>query len=337
MKSVSAIAHSNIALIKYWGKADTEKNLPATGSLSLTLDAFYTQTQLREAEADRFLLDGKEQSGERLERVKNFLDKARKLSGKNIYCDVLSKNHVPTEAGFASSASGFAALAQAVNSFFELGLAPRELSALARQGSGSAARSIFPGLVKMSQEGFAEPVSPRPPSRGPGYGKGTGSRVKPGMTTDGLDLRLLVVQCSAVKKPMSSREAMNLTTKTSPYYSAWLSSHQADLDDALEAIKQADFSKLGELTEYSALKMHASLMAAKPGFWYFEPTTIAVMNEVRDLRRTGLEGYLTLDAGPQVKVLCLNKDAAWWQKKLQEIPGVLNVTLAGPGPGAYDL
>ncbi len=314
MNSVSAIAHSNIALIKYWGKANSDRNLPATGSLSLTLDIFYTQTQLRASEQDRFLLNGSEQSGERFDRVSAFLKHVRQISGKNIFCDVMSKNHVPTHAGLASSASGFAALAQACNQFFELGLQPKALSELARLGSGSATRSIFPGFARMHLEGYAEPIEP------PNF-----------------DMKLLVVNCSPNEKSIDSRTAMKHTSETSPYYSRWVMNHADDLRAALDAIEAGDFSKLGELTEYSTLKMHASLMAARPGYWYFEPASIAVMNAVRALHKRGLEGYFTLDAGPHVKVLCLAEQAVSWKQELEQVPGVLGVSIAGPGPGAYCL
>ncbi|MES2504426.1 MAG: diphosphomevalonate decarboxylase [Myxococcota bacterium] len=312
MNPVSAIAHTNIALIKYWGKAQQQNNLPATGSLSLTLDAFYTKTTLSLAESDSLILDGQAESGERFYRVAQFLGHLRLLSGKSFKCAVASENHVPTSAGLASSASGFAALALAGAKFFGLDLDGKALSELARIGSGSAARSIFPGLARMHTAGYAEPVLDAP-----------------------LDLCLVVVSCSRKQKAIDSREAMNLTAQTSPYYPAWVSTHQADLDGALAAIQAGDFDALGRLVEHSTLKMHASLMAAQPGLWYFEPLSLTVMAAVHSLRQQGLPAYFTLDAGPHVKVLCEQKNAEALQRELSNIVGVSGVTLAGPGPGAY--
>jgi diphosphomevalonate decarboxylase len=309
MQSVSAIAHTNIALIKYWGKAPGSGNLPATGSLSLTLDCFFTKTTLKKSNQDCFILNGIEQTGERLSRIKAFLDLVRI---KRVGCEVISENRVPTQSGLASSASGFAALACAANQFFELGLDARGLSELARQGSGSAARSIFPGLSLMHLEGYSE-----------------------GLLSPELDLNLLVVHCSNAEKQINSRTAMNQTGQTSPYYAAWVSSHAADLQEASRAIARGDFQKLGELTEYSTLKMHASMMASQPGIWYFEPVSIAVMNAVRDLRQQGIQAYFTLDAGPHVKVLCLSRDVAFLTVELQRIPGIQKIQHAKPGPGAY--
>ncbi|MEI6805403.1 MAG: diphosphomevalonate decarboxylase [Myxococcaceae bacterium] len=309
MQFVSAIAHTNIALIKYWGKAPGSTNLPATGSLSLTLDCFFTKTTLKNSHQDRFILNGIEQSGERLERIQAFLNLMRV---KHVACEIISENHVPTQSGLASSASGFAALACAANKFFELGLDSRGLSELARQGSGSAARSIFPGLVLMHLEGYAESLeSPE------------------------LDLNLLVVHCSNTEKQIDSRTAMNKTAETSPYYSAWVGSHAADLLEASKAILNSDFQKLGELTEYSTLKMHASMMASRPGIWYFESMSMAVMNAVRDLRRQGIEAYFTLDAGPHVKILCQSQNIGILTRELQKISGIQKIQHAKPGPGAY--
>src|SRR5699024_1104218 len=111
----TARAHTNIALIKYWGKRNESLILPTNNSLSLTLDGFFTTTTVdfhEDYSKDRFLLDGKEETGEAYNRVVSFLDLIRRQAGKNIHAKVESINDVPTAAGFASSASGFAALAR---------------------------------------------------------------------------------------------------------------------------------------------------------------------------------------------------------------------------------
>ena len=307
MKSISAVAHTNIALIKYWGKRSSLENLPAVVSLSLTLDCFFTKTTISESDQTQFILNGVEQSGDRLKRVQDFLG----LIAPGKHCEVSSENHVPTQSGLASSASGVAALAVAANAFFKLDLDKRGLSELARRGSGSAARSIFPGLTLMDLEGYAEAVESE------------------------LDLNLLVVQCASTEKKIDSRTAMNLTAQSSAYYPTWVESHAADLQDALKAVHQNNFQKLGELTEYSTLKMHASMLAARPAIWYFEPLSFAVMNTVRDLRRQGLQAYFTLDAGPHVKILCQSTDVAILKQELEKIIGISKIQHAKPGPGAY--
>ena len=140
-----AKARSNIALVKYWGKRETSLNLPAVGSLSITLDGLSTETQVTFDEAfdaDTLVLDG-ESRAEQLVRVSRCLDIFRRLAGVDLRAQVDSSNNFPTAAGLASSASGFAALVAAADSALGLGLSSRELSILARRGSGSAARSVF--------------------------------------------------------------------------------------------------------------------------------------------------------------------------------------------------
>ncbi|MBH1988441.1 MAG: diphosphomevalonate decarboxylase [Myxococcaceae bacterium] len=311
MLPVTARAHANIALIKYWGKVPGPGNLPAVGSLSLTLDCFYSQTTIQASEADRFILNSEVQSGASSRRVFEFLDPIRK-PGERL--EVVSKNCVPTASGLASSASGFAALSVAANAFFKLGLSPRGLSELARTGSGSAARSIFPGLARMHPEGYAEPV------QAPSF-----------------DLNLLVVHCSDSKKHRDSRTAMNHTAETSPYYAAWVLTHPEDLTAALRALKENQFEALGQAMEYSTLKMHASMMAAKPGIWYFEPLSLSVLNCLRELKAEGVKAYFTMDAGPHVKILCQDQDVPVLLKRLNQIPGVIEILQARPGPGAMIL
>lgn len=308
METTSAVAHTNIALIKYWGKACFDKNIPETGSLSLTLDAFYTKTTISRSSRDRFVLNGVEQHSDRLSRVVSFLALVRP---KKMFCEVISENFVPTESGLASSASGFAALACAANKFFKLEYSSRSLSKFACYGSGSAARSIFPGFVLMNSNGYARKINNK------------------------LDLNVVITECSTDKKKKDSRSAMNLTSSTSPYHSAWISSHSLDLKLAKNAVYCNDFNQLGLLTEHSTLKMHANLMASKPGFWYFEPLSLKIMSYVRELREQGLLGYFTLDAGPHVKIICESKNAKIWETELKKIPGVARITISKPGPGAY--
>lgn len=322
MKSTRAYAHTNIAIIKYWGKIPGEQNLPSTGSLSLTLDRFGTETEATFADqpADSFVLNGVLQTGESLERAQHFLDVVRALAKRSERCHIQSTNHVPTKSGLASSASGFAALALATAHQFELELNPMDLSRLARLGSGSAARSIFGDFVLM------HPVSPIDQS---------GGYAEQLHTHSTLDVKMIVVQCSKMQKAISSRTGMLHTQATSLYYPSWVSSHYTDLESAIEAIRRGDFKTLGELTEYSTLKMHATLLAAKPGYWYFDPLSLTVMSRVRTLRDQGASCYFTLDAGPHVKVLCPAHEAEALAKDLAQIPDVIAVDIASPGPGAY--
>ena len=316
-----ARAHSNIALIKYWGKRDAALNLPAVGSISLTLDNLYTDTRVRFDPAlaeDSLSLDGAAPTADK--RTTAFLDRVRAQAGIATRAAVVSRNNFPTAAGLASSASGFAALALAATRAAGVELDARQLSILARQGSGSAARSVFGGLVQMHRgerddgsDAFAEPLAPT-----------------------GLELALVVAITTATGKAVDSTAGMTANAQA-PYYPAWVASAPADLAAMRAALAGDDLHRVGELVEHSCLKMHALMLSARPALLYWNPATVALMHAVRRLRADGLDAWFTIDAGPQVKVLCRAADAAAVADALQAVPGVHALRLCYPGPGAHAL
>ncbi|MEA0971991.1 diphosphomevalonate decarboxylase [Lacticaseibacillus paracasei] len=281
-----ARAHTNIALIKYWGKANRKLMLPATSSISLTLNDFYTDTAVTfdpSLNNDRFMLNGEEQNPV---AVSLFLDRVRHLGKISTYAQVTSLNHVPTAAGLASSASAFAALATAASRAAGLSLSPTELSRLARRGSGSATRSIFGGAVIWHRghddaSSFAEPLAIQP----------------------SLPLRMLVVTVSAEKKAVSSRKGMANTVATSPYYDAWVASNESLIEPMITALAEDDLALIGKLTELSSMRMHAAIMAEEPPFTYFLPETLRAWQLVQEQRALGIPAFATMDAGPNVKIL----------------------------------
>ena len=323
----TAYAHTNIALVKYWGKRDDGGrglNLPAVGSLSLTLDRFGTETTVELSATDHddhLTLDGVPRTGPELERMSAFLDVVRDLSPTNakreLYATVTSRNDVPTAAGLASSASAVCALALAATRAFGLVLDECNLSILARQGSGSAARSVYGGFVVMhrgqaehGEDCFAEPVRST------------------------LDVRLVVVRCGSGPKEVGSTSGMGHAQRTSPYFPAWVATHEQDLADARAALATADLQRLGEVMEHSTFKMHATTFSSRPPFFYVTSTTMAALAAVRELRARGIGAWATMDAGPHVKVLCAPGDAARVAEAMAAVPGVHGVDVAAPGPGA---
>jgi diphosphomevalonate decarboxylase len=311
----TAVAHSNIALIKYWGKRDADIALPATSSVSLTLDAYLTRTTVEwGAEEDSVVLDDSRLAGEAETRVTRFLDLVRDLAGRSDRATVISHNTVPTAAGLASSASGFAALAASATAAAGLELTPRELSILARKGSGSASRSVFGGLAVWHAgsddlSSFAEPL------------------VDPG-----LDLAMVIAVVDAGTKTISSRAAMRLTAETSPYFPAWVDASRTDFADMLAAIGRADFTRVGELTESNAMRMHASMLGSTPPVSYWQPDSVRVLQLVRELRSAGTECYATMDAGPNVKILCRRPQLDAVRGAVESL-GIAGVTTSLPGPG----
>ena len=328
MKTATATAHSNIALVKYWGKRDGTDpglNLPAVGSLSMTLDGLKTITRVQSAEADVFTLDEAAVDGKPAQKVWAHLDMlwARGNQGARPACRVTSTNHVPTAAGLASSASGFAALTVAAATAFELDADAGDLSAWARMGSGSAARSIFGGYVRLDageaddgSDCVARPI----------FEAGDGHQPWP--------LALVVVQTTRGKKPIGSTEGMQACRETSPYFDAWVGTSVADLDRAEQALVRHDLPTLGEVVEHSCFKMHACMMATRPPILYWHPTSLAVIREVWAARQDGLLGYVTMDAGPHVKILCEPAQAEDIAARCRALKGVEAVTICAPGPDA---
>jgi diphosphomevalonate decarboxylase len=288
----TAFAPVNIALVKYWGKRNEELHLPVTDSLSVSL-VKGTTTTIRQSEADSVLLNGApllpDSSFHR--RLFHFLDLVR--PSPSFAFSVDTSNGVPTAAGLASSASGFAALVLALNSFFGWNLDRQRCSVLARLGSGSACRSIYPGFVRW-QRGVLE--------------DGSDSYAVP-LDESWLELRLRIMLISSEEKPVSSSEAMRRTVATSPQYAFWPERVHEDMDEVLSSLHRHDFSTFGAAVERNALAMHASMQAASPPISYWTKKTHEGMEAVRKARDEGVEVYYTMDAGPNIKLLFLEESA----------------------------
>lgn len=316
-RSARAVAHSNIALAKYWGKADVERNLPAVPSLSLTLDALSTTTSVEldaALESDEAQLDDHAVAGRPLARIIQLLDRVRARAGLETRARVVSHNDFPTAAGLASSASGFAALALAATRAAGLETAPEEVSALARASSASAARSVYGGFASL------------------GAGAEAAERVA---SPDHFPLAMLVAVTATGPKAVGSTDGMQHTAGTSPYYAAWVEHAPQLYDEVRRAVLARDLEALGAAAEQSALMMHACMLAARPAVVYFSPVTLSVMERVRALRQSGTPAFYTMDAGPHVKVLTAPGAATSVAAALFDVPGVGRVIRCAPGPDAH--
>ena len=318
----TALAHPNIALVKYWGKADAERNIPAVGSISVTLAGMETVTAVEFISGlpeDEFILNGqKAPEADRL-RVSRFLDSVRRLAGAEQRARVVSENNFPTGAGLASSASGFAALALAAAAALGLSLDRRELSRLARKGSGSAARSIFGGFVEMKLEHRAGQVDAYAAQLAP---------------ADHWPLVVLVAVVSGQAKAVGSTEGMVHSAESSPFFAGWVASSPQDLREMRRAIAERDFVRLGETAEHSCLKMHGLMMASRPPLLYWRPETLQVMETVWEMRRQGVPAYFTVDAGPQVKVLCEQENAEQVKNILENLRQIKDIIFCTLGEDA---
>jgi diphosphomevalonate decarboxylase len=315
-------AHTNIALIKYWGKENEDLIIPKNNSLSLTLDAFYTDTSVTFDDAlteDELILDGDKQDARTLSKVQRVLDEVRTLAGLESKARIESINHVPTAAGLASSASGLAALAGAASQAAGLDLSDQELSKLARIGSGSASRSIFGG--------FAEWIK----------GQDHDSSYAVPVDDAQWDIGMLFIIVNDAKKDVSSRDGMKRTVETSPFYDGWLNSLDADLSAMKQAVSDRDIEQVGQIAERNALKMHATTLGASPPFTYWTAESMKAMDAVRALRKLGYTAYFTMDAGPNVKIICRQSDLSALKQELSKTFEDEQLIAAKPGPGLHVL
>ena len=315
----TAKAHTNIALVKYWGKKDQELIIPQTDSLSLTLNEFYTTTTVsfdNHLTSDLVAIDQQTLSKQAAKKVIHVLDIVRQLSGIKAFARVESINHVPTAAGLASSASAFAALAGAASAAAGLNLSGRDLSRLARRGSGSATRSIYGGLVEW-QKGTDD----------------TSSFAQPILENVDFPIEMLAVLVDTKKKKVSSRSGMQSSVETSPYYDAWRQVVANDMIAIKQAIKAKDIDQIGHIAEENALRMHALTFSADPGFTYFNGETLTIIKAVEDLRNQGVNCYYTMDAGPNVKVIYDRGNRSKIVEELSNIVGPDRLVDSQPGPG----
>jgi diphosphomevalonate decarboxylase len=281
--TATAVSCANIAFVKYWGRKDDALRLPLNSSISMNLDAATTITTVAfdpALAADQVMVEGADDDGKTARRVSEHLDRIRALAGVSTCARVASRNSFPMGAGIASSASAFAALTAAACAAAGLDLDERALSILARQGSGSACRSIPAGFVEWhaadaSAESYAESIAP------PGH----------------WDLRDLIAIVQTAHKAVGSSKGIALVG-TSPFAAARLAEAERALPVIRRAILERDFATFGEETEQEAIRMHAVAMTSRPSLLYWSPETVRLMLAIRAWRDEGLRPISPSTRGP---------------------------------------
>ena len=313
---VKVKSYANIAIVKYWGKKDAKKMIPATSSISLTLNDMFTETEMEfisdedikisvEKEmkngdykdkfsnmTDLFYLNGELQDSVHTEKISKVVDLFRKNRSQKV--KISTTNNMPTAAGLSSSSSGLSAVIKACNKLFGKNYTQSELAQISKFGSGSSSRSFFGPIAA--------------------WDKDTGEIYE--VRTD-LKLAMIVLVLNENKKEISSRNGMELCAKTSTYFDEWVKQSEIDFVNMKKYLAENNFEKVGILTEENALRMHKTTETANPPFTYFNEKTYEAMDFVKNLRNNGEKCYFTMDAGPNVKVLCLEEDL----EKLAEIFG----------------
>ncbi|MEO0568644.1 MAG: diphosphomevalonate decarboxylase [Pseudomonadota bacterium] len=295
-RAAVAFAPSNIALGKYWGKRDDTLNLPCNSSLSVSLGSMGTTTKVSPANAQKDEVIFNERA---LEAENPFASKILRFTslfrqGQTIPLRIETENSIPTAAGLASSASGFAALVSALDAAFSLDLPKEQQSCLARIGSGSATRSFWQGFVRWDRGNLQD---------------GTDSYAVP-LHATWPEFRIAIIPVDTGPKSQSSRDGMNHTVSSSPLFSGWPGRAEADCKIIEQAIMERDFVMLGETAEANALAMHATMMAARPALCYLKPESWRALETLWSARKDGLQAYATMDAGANVKLIFLQDQEA---------------------------
>jgi diphosphomevalonate decarboxylase len=319
MATATAQANPNIAFIKYWGNRDIILRLPMNGSISMNLDGLTTQTTVRfesSLKSDKLTINGHGVTGPGLDRVSYILDIIRGMAIITDRAEVVTENNFPSGAGIASSASAFAALALAGSKAAGLNLSEPELSCLARRGSGSASRSIPSGFVEW-QSGTTDEDSYAFSIAQPDHWK--------------------LVDCiaivSALHKKTGSTEG-HAIAPTSPLQEARVADAPRRLEICRNAILNRDFDSFASIVELDSDMMHSVMMTSDPALHYWKPASLQVMDSVRQWRWDGLPVCYTVDAGPNVHVICPESEAHIVEKRLREINGVMDVLVARAGGAA---
>lgn len=314
----TAIAPSNIAFTKYWGRKDEILRLPENGSVSMSLSNLLTTTTvefLPDFKSDTAIIDGQEVKVE-VERAIKQIDRVRKMAGINYKAKVVSKNNFPSGTGLSSSSSGFAALTLAATKAAGLNLSQKELSILARTGSGAACRSIPTGFVEWldgntSKTSYSKTIFPK----------------------DYWKIVDVVAVVSEHKKEVPTSKG-HANAQSSPFMKVRLSHMKKKNILVKKLIKNRNFKKFGELIEAETLELHAIMLTQIPHLIYWTPGTLRIMKLVSKWRAEGLPVYFTINTGQDIHLICEQKNIKKVEEKLAEQDFVKEIIVNTPGEGA---
>jgi len=316
MKS-TAVAPSNIAFIKYWGKKDEVLRLPENGSISMNLSGLQTITTVEfspEYKNDSIEINSTQEISEG-NRVVTHLNRVRTLARISEFAKVVSKNNFPIGTGLSSSASGFAALTVAAASAAGLHLNEKELSILARQGSGSACRSIPNGFVEWldgdtSESSYAHSIS----------------------AAEHWDLVDVIAVVSEKRKDVPTSEGQKLIG-TSPFFSIRKTHIQEKIDKIKKLLAKKNFPEFGELIEAEALELHAIMITSNPSLIYWTPGTLLIMKLIKTWRKEGIPVYFTINTGQDIHLICQKDSMDKVKERLEKLGEVKDIIINHPTQG----
>lgn len=298
-------------LIKYHGLRDEKLRLPFHDSISVATAPLSTRTTVEFGSygSDSAVIDGKKLSGRALERVLSVVDEVRRASGIDQRFRMESVNDFPSGVGLGASSSGFAALATAASAAAGLKLDKPSLSALSRLGAGSATRSVTGGFSRWQMGASHDDSYSRQLAGGD------------------MDLHMVVALIESQKQT----EDAHREVVSSPLFQGRLSYLHSALADMEHAIAAKDVGRIGMLAERDTLVLHAVTMTGASGRIFWKPETLAVMEEVRSLRKQGTECYFSIDTGATVYVNCRENSVATVEAKINSL-GIKSMICTVGGP-----
>ena len=312
MKETTAIAHPNFALVKYWGKKDSKQNRPAMSSISITVDSMQSKTKIFKntlSKCHRLFLNGREETD--LSRIYPSLFYLSEISKSDDYLVIRSENNFPTSSGLASSASGIASFVTAYDAHYKMNLDTSDRIEACMLGSGSAPRSLIGGFVLMDHSNNYNCTQI--------------------LQKDDWSVDVLICIASRETKKISSREGMEISKRTSPLYQDWLDTNEKHISLALDAIKEKNMSRLEKVTEENCNFMHEVMKTSKPSIIYMNDVTHSCIAEIENLRASGHKLFYTIDAGPQIKIICDPKSANTIKDTISQRTDVIDIIHTGLG------
>lgn len=315
----TAKAHSNIAFIKYWGRKDEILRLPTNGSISMNLSDLFTITTVEFSENmnEDYILVNKEAHTSINQRIIQHLNRVRSFAKISLRAKVVSENNFPISTGLSSSASGFAALTLAATKALRLDLSEKELSILARQGSGSASRSIPDGFVEWmdgntSDTSFSQSI----------------------FSAEHWDMMDIIAIVSKEKKEVTTSEGQK-RVESSIFFQTRLTHIQEKIKLCKKLMSERNFSEFGKLVEMEALELHAIMLTSWPSLIYWLPQSLYVMKSVQKWRKEGLQVYFTVNTGQDIHILCQKNDREVVMDKMKGLENIIKIIPNSPSRGTY--
>lgn len=315
----TAIAHSNIALIKYWGKKNNKLRIPSNNSISINLSNLYTTTTIefdKKYKSDDILINNIRDE-KQIKRASSHLDIIRSLAKTKLYAKVVSENNFPSSSGLASSASGFAALTLSAITNLNLKVEEKQITTLARLGSGSACRSIPDGIVE--------------------WVKGNSHNTSFAYSlfkANYLSISILAIVLQNTEKEVSSTDGMKNVQKNIFFKSRILNLNKK-LKEIKHFIQIKDYDKIFSTAEQEALELHAIIMTTPPfNNIYWSPETIKIIRKVWNMRKNNIPVYFTNDAGSNIFLLCEDKYTDKVLEELKEEKGIKQIIVNKPSEGS---